>query len=89
MEISRRDVFVSAGALLGASTLTALGFSPVAAQSAVRPFKLERTTETRNTCPYCSVSCGLIMYSLGDRAKNTKASIIHIDTTTGKVLVSQ
>ena len=45
----------------------------------MRPFKLERTTETRNTCPYCSVSCGLIMYSLGDRAKNTRGSIIHIE----------
>jgi formate dehydrogenase major subunit len=79
MEISRRGLLAGSGAFVGASTLTALGFSPAAAQSAVRPFKLERTTETRNTCPYCSVSCGLIIYSLGDRAKNTRGSIIHIE----------
>jgi formate dehydrogenase major subunit len=45
----------------------------------VRQYKLERTTETRNTCPYCSVACGLLMYSLGDKAKNAPAEIIHIE----------
>jgi formate dehydrogenase major subunit len=45
----------------------------------VRAFKLARTTETRNTCPYCSVSCGVIMYTLGDKAKNVKSRIIHIE----------
>jgi formate dehydrogenase major subunit len=45
----------------------------------VRPFRLSRTTETRNTCPYCSVACGVIMYSLGDRSKNTHPDIIHIE----------
>ncbi len=41
--------------------------------------KRARATETRNTCPYCSVSCGVLMYSLGDGAKNAKASIFHIE----------
>jgi len=56
-----------------------MGFSPTAALAEVREFKLLRTTETRNTCPYCSVSCGLLMYSLGDKAKNAKLEIIHIE----------
>ena len=38
-----------------------------------------RTTETRNTCTYCAVACGILIYSLGDRAKNASASIIHIE----------
>src|SRR5947208_1184142 len=38
-----------------------------------------RSTETRNTRPYCSVGCGLLMYSLGDKAKNAPAEIIHIE----------
>lgn len=50
-----------------------------AALAEVREFKLLRSTETRNTCPYCSVSCGLLMYSLGDKAKNAKLEIIHIE----------
>jgi formate dehydrogenase major subunit len=56
-----------------------MGFSPNAALAEVREFKLARATETRNTCPYCSVSCGVLMYSLGDRAKNSRASIFHIE----------
>ena len=36
-------------------------------------------TETRNTCTYCSVACGILIYSLGDRAKNAKSDIIHIE----------
>jgi anaerobic selenocysteine-containing dehydrogenase len=39
-----------------------------------RPF----TSEIRNTCTYCSVACGVLIYSMGDRAKNAKSSIIHI-----------
>jgi formate dehydrogenase major subunit len=45
----------------------------------VRDFKLTGAMETRSTCPYCSVSCGLLMYSYGDRAKNTVPSIYHIE----------
>jgi formate dehydrogenase major subunit len=56
-----------------------LGFAPGEALADVRQFKLARTTETRNTCPYCSVGCGIIMNSLGDNAKNAKATIIHIE----------
>src|SRR2546425_10051511 len=64
---------------LGASSLGGLGFSPNKVLAEVREYKLARTTETRNTCPYCSVGCGLLMYSLGDKAKNAPAEIIHIE----------
>ena len=56
-----------------------MGFSPDPALAEVRQYKLSRTTETRNTCPYCSVGCGILMYGLGDNAKNAKSSIIHIE----------
>ena len=79
MHVTRRQFFKLCGASLGGSSIALLGFSPAQALADVRAFKLERTTETRNTCPYCSVSCGLIMYSLGDKAKNAKSSIIHIE----------
>lgn len=79
MEMNRRQFFRVSGAGLAASTLAALGFSPAPALAETRHFKLARATETRNTCPYCSVGCGIIMYSLGDRAKNALPSIIHIE----------
>jgi formate dehydrogenase major subunit len=79
MDMNRRHFFrVSSAGLVG-SSLVALGFSPTAALAETRQFKLARTTETRSTCPYCSVSCGLIMYTLGDKAKNVKTSIVHVE----------
>lgn len=77
--ITRRQFLKLSAGGLGASSLALLGFSPGAALAEVRQFKLARTTETRSTCPYCSVSCGLLMYSLGDKAKNAPAEIIHIE----------
>lgn len=79
MQITRRQFFRLSAATLGSSSLAVMGFSPKEALAEVRAFKLTRTTETRNTCPYCSVACGLIMYSLGDGSKNAKAEIIHIE----------
>ena len=79
MDMDRRQFFRVSGAGLVGSSLVALGFSPTAALAETRNFKLARTTETRSTCPYCSVSCGMIMYTLGDKAKNVKPSIIHVE----------
>ena len=79
MDMDRRRFFRVSGAGLAGSSLALLGFSPDAVLAETRNFKLSRTTETRNTCPYCSVGCGVIMYSLGDRAKNVAADIIHIE----------
>jgi formate dehydrogenase major subunit len=79
MDMNRRGFLRASGAGLVGSSLVALGFSPTAALAETRNFKLARTTETRSTCPYCSVSCGLIMYTLGDKAKNVKATIVHVE----------
>jgi formate dehydrogenase major subunit len=79
MDMNRRQFFRVSGAGLAASSLVALGFSPTLALAETRNFKLMRTTETRNTCPYCSVGCGIIMYTLGDKAKNVVPGIVHIE----------
>jgi len=79
MDMNRRQFFKVCGAGLAGSSLAMMGFSPQPVLAEVRNFKLARTTETRNTCPYCAVGCGVIMYSLGDKAKNAKSEIIHIE----------
>src|SRR4051812_16684581 len=81
MQISRRHFLVGAGAGLAGTALGAFGFGEVevALAQAIRPFKLANMTETRNTCPYCSVACGIIMYSKGDLRKGEKAEIVHIE----------
>ena len=79
MDINRRQFFRVSGAGLAASSLVALGFSPTAALAETRQYKLAAATETRNNCTYCSVGCGLVMYSLGDRARNALGDVIHIE----------
>ena len=81
MELSRRGFIKITGSGLAASSLGALGFGAdgQALAASVRPFKLTHATETRNTCTYCSVACGILIYSMGDRAKNARSNIIHIE----------
>ncbi len=81
MNLTRRGFIKLTGASLATSSLGALGFggSGEALAASVRPFKLTHATETRNTCTYCSVACGILIYSLGDRAKNAVSDIIHIE----------
>src|ERR1700704_2110830 len=77
MELSRRTFLK--GTLVGGVGFSVLGFdlTPVYAQT--QGLKISRATETRSTCPYCSVSCGVIIYTLGDRAKNVTPQVIHVE----------
>jgi formate dehydrogenase major subunit len=81
MELSRRTLLKGAGVGLAGTALGAFGFGGIEAAhaDAIRAFKLVGTTETRNTCPYCSVACGVILYSKGDLTKGEKAEITHIE----------
>lgn len=79
MEVTRRQFFKVCAAGMGGSSVALMGFSPTPALAEVRQFKLARATETRNTCPYCSVSCGVLIYTSGDKSKNALADIIHIE----------
>lgn len=78
MKVSRRQFFRITAGGMATSSLALMGYAPNAVAEA-RSFKLAMTTEHRSTCPYCSVSCGMIMYTLGDKSKNIKPSIIHVE----------
>jgi formate dehydrogenase major subunit len=75
MGLTRRT-FLKAGTVGGG---LALGFDLHEARAEMREFKISRTTETRSTCPYCAVSCGVIIHTLGDKAKNATASVVHVE----------
>jgi formate dehydrogenase major subunit len=77
MQSTRRD-FLTAGTLGGLAT-SVLGFDLAPAYAQVRELKIARTTETRSTCPYCSVSCGVIIHTLGDRSRNVKPTVVHVE----------
>ena len=77
MAISRRTFLQSS--IVGGAALSAFGFdaTPVFAQA--KTLKISRTSETRSTCPYCSVSCGVIIHTLGDKAKNAVPQVVHVE----------
>jgi formate dehydrogenase major subunit len=64
---------------LGGAAVSVLGFDLRPALAQARALKIARTTETRSTCPYCSVSCGVIIHTLGDRSVNVKPTVVHVE----------
>ena len=77
MPVSRRT-FVKTG-LAGVVGLTAFGFDVKPLMAQAGSLKISRTTETRSTCPYCSVSCGVIIHTIGDKAKNVTPQVVHVE----------
>ena len=66
-------------ATTGGVAISVLGFDLAPALAQVRELKIARTTETRSTCPYCSVSCGVIIHTLGDRSRNVTPTVVHVE----------
>jgi formate dehydrogenase major subunit len=77
MEMYRRTFLKGAVGLGGAVGMGLFDFSRARAE--MRELKISRTTETRSTCPYCSVSCGVIIHTLGDKAKNVTPAVVHVE----------
>jgi len=77
MHISRRAFIQTT--VVGGAGLSAFGFDVGPAYAQAKTLKIQRTTETRSTCPYCSVSCGVIIHTLGDRAKNAVPQVVHVE----------
>src|SRR6202140_4168539 len=76
MELSRRTFLK--GALTVSTAFSLLGFDLTPAIAQLKELKIARATETRSTCPYCSVSCGVLIYTIGDKAKNVTPQVIHV-----------
>jgi formate dehydrogenase major subunit len=74
---SRRDFIRHA--TTGGVAVSLLGFDLTPALAQVRELKIARTTETRSTCPYCSVSCGVIIHTLGDKSRNVTPTVVHVE----------
>lgn len=77
MRISRR-AFIRTG-VAGGAAVSAFGFDVTPALAQARTLKIARTRETRSTCPYCSVSCGVIIHTHGDGAKNVVPHVVHVE----------
>jgi len=75
--MKRRTFLRGSAAAVGGAV--ALGFDLKHARAEMREFKISRTTETRSICPYCAVSCSVIIHTLGDKAKNVKPAVVHVE----------
>ena len=76
MNVTRRTFIRTAGGAIVASTL---GFDVRSAWAQAQELKISKTTETRSTCPYCAVGCGVIIHTLGDKAKNVTTQVVHVE----------
>ena len=79
VQYSRRQFMQVTGSTLAGSSLALMGFSPTNALAEARQYKLAATTVTRQTCTYCSVGCGILMYAIGDGSKNSRLSVMHVE----------
>ena len=79
VQYSRRQFMQVTGSSLAGSSLALMGFSTTNALPESRQYKLAATTVTRQTCTYCSVGCGILMYAIGDGSKNTRLSVMHVE----------
>ena len=77
MHIERRTFLKATAGLGGAMGLGLFNLSEARAE--MRELKIARTTETRSTCPYCAVGCGVIIHTLGDKAKNVTPAVVHVE----------
>jgi formate dehydrogenase major subunit len=77
MTPTRRTFLKSAAS--GGAAVAVLGFDLAPAYAETRQLKIARTVENRSTCPYCSVSCGVIIHTPGDGSRNVKASVVHVE----------
>jgi formate dehydrogenase major subunit len=77
MHMERRTFLKGTAGLGGVLGLGLFDLSEARAE--MRELKIARTTETRSTCPYCAVSCGVIIHTLGDKAKNVTPSVVHVE----------
>jgi formate dehydrogenase major subunit len=77
LTLSRR-AFIQTG-IAGVAGLSAFGFDTAPLYAQAKTLKISHTKETRSTCPYCSVSCGIIIHTLGDGAKNAIAQVVHVE----------
>ena len=64
---------------IGGIASSVLGFDLAPAYAQTQALKISSTTETRSTCPYCAVACGVIIHTLGDKAKNVTPQVVHVE----------
>lgn len=76
MSLSRRDFLKLSGGTAVAGTL-ASGIVPQEASAIEKGLKIQGATETKTICPYCSVGCGISVYTKDGKVIDTEGDPEH------------
>ncbi len=76
MSVSRRDFLKATGLTFTAASLAPMGFKQrVSASEQV--FRIDYAEETTTICPFCSVGCGIILYTENGKLISTEGDPDH------------
>jgi len=74
MGVSRREFFKISGSTV---LLGSLGFNLDPAKAYAQGLRIKGAKETRTICPYCSVGCGILVYTKDGKVVNTEGDPDH------------
>lgn len=63
MDFTRRQFLKLSGAVAATVAVVELGFDDKKARAKSKEFKIAKLKPTSTICPYCSVGCGILVYS--------------------------
>ena len=64
IKLTRRDFLKLS---IGSLVLSSIGINLEPVKAYAKELKIKNAKETTTICPYCSVGCGIIVYSKGER----------------------
>jgi formate dehydrogenase major subunit len=80
MAISRRSFLkATVGTVGGGIGVKLLGFDVSQAHARVNDLKISASKVSKSVCPYCSVNCGLLLYTQSDGSGNVQNRAIHVE----------
>lgn len=77
MSMTRRDFLKAAGAAIVTLAVADLGFDQKQAYAEARKLKVANLKPSPTICPYCSVGCGILVYSDGEDVVYTEGDPDH------------
>lgn len=77
-EITRREfLWISGGTIAGFALSGALGLDLKPVRAAASGLRILHAKQTTTICPYCSVSCGIIVHTIDGKVVNTEGDPDH------------
>jgi len=77
-EITRREfLWISGGTVAGLTLSGCLGLDMKPVRESVAGLRILHAKQTTTICPYCSVSCGIIVHTSGGKVINTEGDPDH------------